>query len=172
MAMMTVRFLVLGKFPTLNDLLRQHGASPHAYNATKKRCQNAVAAAVRQYKLPAFKSASIKYELLERDKRRDPSNVAAVAIKFIEDALVGMAVLPGDGWKHVVGFEVTWALESFQGVYVTIEGEVCDEPRERIFKRKLEEARAKKLGKQKRIRAGAVSRSKRASVARKAKPVG
>lgn len=170
--MMTVSFLVRGKFPTLNDLLREHGVSPHAYNATKKRCQNAVAAAVRQYKLPAFRTASLKYELLERNKRRDPSNVAAAAVKFIEDALVGMAVLPGDGWSVIQGIRVEWSLESFQGVCVTIEGEVCDEPRERIFKRKLEEARAKKLGKQKRVRAGAVSRPKRAPVARKAKPVG
>lgn len=160
--MMTVSFLVRGKFPTLNDLLRQHGASPHVYNATKKRCQNAVASAVRQYKLPAFRTASLKYELLERNKRRDPSNVAAAAVKFIEDALVSMAVLPGDGWNVIQGIQVEWSLESFQGVYVTIEGEVCDEPRERIFKRKLEEARAKKLGKQKRVRAGAVGRPKRA----------
>lgn len=168
--MMTVSFLVRGKFPTLNDLLREHGVSPHAYNKTKKRWQALIASTVRLYRVPAFKSAVITYKLLEKDKRRNPSNVAATAVKFIEDALVGMCVLKNDGWSEVLAFRAEWSLESFQGVYVTIEGEVCDEPRERIFKRKLEEARAKKLGKQKRVRAGAVSRPKRAPVARKAKP--
>lgn len=164
----THSFLVLGKFPTLNDLLTEHGVSPFVYDRTKKRCENMVGAAVRQYKVPAFKHASVAYRLLEKNKRRDPSNVAAAAIKFIEDALVRACVLPDDGWSVIRAYSVDWCLETFQGVYVTIEGEVCDEPRERIFKRKLQEERAKKLGKPQRVRAGAVGRQKRAPVARKA----
>jgi Holliday junction resolvase RusA-like endonuclease len=43
------------------------------------------------------------FHWVEKDKRRDHDNVA-FGKKFIQDALVSLRVLEGDGWKHVIGF--------------------------------------------------------------------
>lgn len=43
------------------------------------------------------------FRWVEKDKRRDKDNIA-FAKKFIQDALVKMGTIPGDGWKDVIGF--------------------------------------------------------------------
>lgn len=43
---------------------------------------------------------SMRYLLLCKDRRSDPSNLAAGAEKVILDALVDAGALPGDGFKH------------------------------------------------------------------------
>ena len=165
---MTSVLLIEGQFPTLNDVLKEHGVSPFAYAKTKRAWENKVALVVRakdrrgpEWAVPAFRSVVIHYRLLEKSKRRDPSNVAAVAIKFIEDALVELCVIPGDGWSSILSFSVTWEHAPAPGVLVTINGETYDEPRQRIYERKLQEKRAKGLGRPKPPRPGTVRASKR-----------
>ena len=46
----------------------------------------------------------IHYPFYEPDRRRDLDNIAAVAHKFIQDALVKCRVIENDGWQHIVGF--------------------------------------------------------------------
>jgi len=44
------------------------------------------------------------FEWKERDRRRDPDNIAAAGRKLILDGLVLAGVLPDDGWNHVLGW--------------------------------------------------------------------
>ena len=46
----------------------------------------------------------IHYSFYEPDKRRDLDNIAAVAHKFIQDALVKCRVIENDGWQYIKGF--------------------------------------------------------------------
>lgn len=147
---------IYSRFPSLNELI-DAARNGHAYNALKKKCENKVATALRMQPFPeSFAVAHVKYEFLELSKKRDPSNICSAAIKVIEDALVRLCVLSGDGWNVVTGIEVSWRLADWPGVHVTIEGEVYDEPRERIRERKLREEAAKSVERAKRAGARGV----------------
>src|SRR3989304_166589 len=122
----TATFQVFGKFPTLNEVL-QSARNGFAYNKVKRNWEARIVRAT--FQIPRFERVRLFYKLWERDKRRDPSNVAAVAVKFIEDALVKAWVLPNDGWGVIEGYSVIWSLEKGSGVEVTIEGELSDETR-------------------------------------------
>lgn len=45
----------------------------------------------------------ILFRWYEPNKKRDLDNICS-AKKFIQDALVKMGVLQGDGWRHIIGF--------------------------------------------------------------------
>lgn len=45
------------------------------------------------------------YCFVEPDRRRDPLNILAGAVKCIEDALVKAEMAPGDGWASVYGIQ-------------------------------------------------------------------
>lgn len=52
----------------------------------------------------------IKYRWIEPNKKRDLSNIA-FGKKYIEDALVKSGVLKNDGWKDILGFEDSFAVD-------------------------------------------------------------
>lgn len=47
----------------------------------------------------------LKYMFYEPNRKRDLDNIAGVAHKFIQDALVKCKVIDNDGWNNIVGFE-------------------------------------------------------------------
>lgn len=135
------------RVPSLNELI---GMSPHAYNAVKKRIENQIGVIITRSGMPAFRFASIEYVFFEPNAKRDPSNIVSAGMKLIEDAMVRRCVLPGDGWASVLAFKATWQeTDGIPGVGVTLEGELSDEPRERIYRRKLEEKAAKTVEREK-----------------------
>jgi len=105
-------FLIEGRFPGLNDLLRVKAANRFAYNAVKRKNEAAVVAAVRLAGLkPMQGPVHIRFVWIEASRRRDPDNIAAGGRKFILDALVDAGILPGDGWKHIDGWTDRWGLD-------------------------------------------------------------
>lgn len=92
--------------PGLNDYT-QISTNPHMRAKLKANCELIIINKIRrdlgQYK--AKKPIRIIYRYYEMDKQRDLDNIAGVAHKFIQDALVKCGVLQGDGWKYIVGFE-------------------------------------------------------------------
>lgn len=99
---------VPGKVHGLNDLVRAKaarvkGAPPGVvYNSMKREVEERVVLCARSQRFKP-RGHHFNYLLVEQNMRRDPSNVAAGAIKMIEDALVRAKLLDNDGWKQVGG---------------------------------------------------------------------
>ena len=97
------------------------GGTGRAYSRMKAKQTDAIAWAALAAKLPRFTvPVHIAFRFVEKDRRRDPDNVAAGARKMILDGLVLAGVLKGDGWAHVAGWTDTFEVGDQPGVSVTI----------------------------------------------------
>lgn len=99
---MTSSFKVVGRLPTLNEMIEQRARSPHAYNRIKKAAHQRVALQLPP-DFPAYRSARFEYHFYEPSRRFDPSNLMFGAVKCIEDALQKAGVLQNDGWVNIPG---------------------------------------------------------------------
>lgn len=62
----------------------------------------------------------LDYHHFRKDRRCDKSNLAAAAMKIIEDALVQIHVIADDRWSFVTGFAHSFAIEPKEGLRVRI----------------------------------------------------
>lgn len=103
------RFVIKGRLPGLNEYLKAERSFRRGHscgNDMKQGCQDIVSEAIRKDLGHARVKApvTIHYAFYEPDRRRDLDNIAAVAHKFIQDALVSSRVLENDGWQYIRGF--------------------------------------------------------------------
>jgi len=107
-------FSIPKTLPNLNDyikadrvMIRHAGHCFSQGNEMKQSVQRYVQACIRcDLKDLVIKSPiKIKYCFYEPNKRRDKDNVAAFAMKVIQDALVKEGVIKNDGWKEIDSFE-------------------------------------------------------------------
>lgn len=69
---------------------------------------------------PFQRRVALQFVWVEKDKRRDPDNVAA-ARKFVLDGLVNAGVIQGDGWRWISGWWDRWEVNAERpGVGVNI----------------------------------------------------
>lgn len=80
----------------------------NGYNQLKQEWSNKVCSHVVKVGFNVCKSAYFHYLLVEPNMKRDPSNIAAAAAKFIEDGLIKAGVIENDGWKQVLGLQSYW----------------------------------------------------------------
>lgn len=105
---MTASLWVPGPLPNLNELIKAKGRpswSKQSYTTLKKQWTDDVwklAKAARLAKFPG--RVALSFHWFERDRRRDPDNVAAGGRKLVLDGLVAAGVLQGDGWAVVDGW--------------------------------------------------------------------
>jgi len=96
---------VPGPLPGLNDLIdaaKGSGGRGAAYARLKREWTEAVWARAKEQLVPAFPARVVlEFTWHERDRRRDPDNVAAGGRKLVLDGLVLAGVLRGDGWRYV-----------------------------------------------------------------------
>ncbi len=119
-----MKLWVPGPLPGLNELLaaaKSGRGKGNAYSRLKSAWTDAVIYACRAAKLKKAERVRLHFLWLERDRRRDPDNVAAGGRKLVLDGLVKAGVLPGDGWKNVVGWSDSFATGDTPGVSVLIE---------------------------------------------------
>lgn len=113
------KFIIEGAFygkhtlPALNDYLKECNKNRYAGSKMKKECQRTISIFARKYlkRLTIEKPVIIHYHFYEYDKLRDKSNVASLAMKFIEDALQECKILKNDNWKCVENFDFTFAVD-------------------------------------------------------------
>lgn len=108
-------FTIEGQLPNLNDyiaadrvMVRRTGSCVFSKgNAFKQTAQKYVQMAIKRDlgDLVIKSPIRIKYRFYEPNKRRDKDNVAAFAMKVIQDALVKEGVIKNDGWKEIDSFE-------------------------------------------------------------------
>lgn len=112
-----------GPLPGLNDLLAAKGSGhgrANAYARLKARWTDHIALLARAARLRPVAAAEITFAWCERNRRRDPDNIAAGGRKLVLDALVAAGVLPNDGWGQVREWTDTFELTRTPGVRVTL----------------------------------------------------
>jgi len=114
-----------GPLPGLNELIaaaKGAGGTGRAYSRLKRQWTDTVWALAKSARLESFETpVLITFEWVERDRRRDPDNVAAGGRKLILDGLVAAGVLKGDGWSHVRGWTDDFSVfAKSPGVTVTL----------------------------------------------------
>lgn len=135
-------FFIPGPLPGMNEIVaacnRQDAARIlpdgstrkkrwSAYNNLKQGWNQIIRGCARRYQLRPMPYAYFLFDWREEHERRDPDNVAA-GQKFIFDGLVDAGILPGDGWKHVRGFNHQFQVDKKNpGVMVTMSDEPIGE---------------------------------------------
>jgi Holliday junction resolvase RusA-like endonuclease len=104
----TASFTIKGRLNGLNDYTKACRSNRYAGAKMKEKNEDIVKIAawhnsVNGIVVSFTGKVHITYKWYEQNKRRDLDNIA-FAKKFIQDALVDMCVLKGDGWQHIVGF--------------------------------------------------------------------
>lgn len=108
-----MRFTIHGHLPDLNDYTRACRGNKYAAAKIKGDAEALIQWSARA-QLGGWKTEKpvyIRYRWIEKNRRHDKDNVA-FAKKFVQDALVKAGVLPGDGWKHIVGFEDAFGIDA------------------------------------------------------------
>jgi len=134
-------FFIPGKVPSLNELenargmqspqtsslIRMKGQSKNPfkrfnqYNKVKQLWSGAVVQVCHDTQWTPVEAAHFSYLVCEKNKKRDPSNICSSAIKFIEDGFKKAGVIPGDGWKQVLGISPYWEVTNYgYGVFVVM----------------------------------------------------
>ena len=106
-------FRIDGTLPNLNDfidanrvMVRNAGHCFSKGNELKQSAQRDVQACIkRDLKGVTIENPiNITYCFYEPNRRRDKDNIAAFAMKVIQDALVKEGVIKNDGWKEIESF--------------------------------------------------------------------
>lgn len=107
-----------GPLPGINDLV---GKGRWAYGKTKKEWTEHIAWLAKAARLPAFTRARFDFLWVERDKKRNPDNIAGGGKKVVFDGLVEAKVLPNDGWKQIAKWSDDFEVDAKRpGVLVTL----------------------------------------------------
>lgn len=116
------QFIIDGRLPSLNDYCKAERTGYHCANNMKHRCQKEIIAYIRRSRLKPIKyPVTILYRFYEANRRRDKDNIAGVAHKFIQDALVEAGILKDDGWDEVVGFSDKFYIDrKFPRIEITL----------------------------------------------------
>lgn len=122
---MTAKFTIKAKLPGLNDYILDCRRNPHTGAQTKRIAQElCMWCAKQQCKVKFKQPVRIHYVFFEPDRRRDKSNVAAFAVKVIEDALVRLQIIRDDGWKYIENYTQSFKIDKEHPhieVYITDE---------------------------------------------------
>lgn len=107
---MLYTFTIKGTLPGLNEYLKAERSFHNRHstgNDMKQQYQMIISNAIRLNlkRTHINNPVRIKYTFYEPNRKRDLDNIAGVAHKFIQDALVKCKVLDNDGWNNIVGFE-------------------------------------------------------------------
>lgn len=118
------RLWIPGPLPGLNELIgaaKGFGGKGIGYAKLKESWTTAVWAHAKNARLARVERVKLQFLWVEKNRKRDPDNVAAGGRKLVLDGLVKAGVLPGDGWEHVAGWvDAFEANKSAPGVWITI----------------------------------------------------
>lgn len=108
---------IKGRFPGLNEMTLTARGNKFAAGKEKKTHTERVAWACAH--LYPIKKGDFVFTWYEKDKRRNPDNIAA-AKKYIFDGLQQAKVIKNDGWKEVLSFKDQFVVSEIEGVLVEI----------------------------------------------------
>jgi hypothetical protein len=112
-----------GPLPGQNEMIElAKGATGggYRYAQVKKQWTGSIALLAKVAKLKPVERAKFRFEWCERNKARNPDNIAA-GKKMVLDGLVTARILKNDGWEQVAGWEDVFLVSAAPGVRVVIE---------------------------------------------------
>lgn len=111
---MTVKLIIPGRLPGMNEYIDAERRNRYAAAKIKKTSMDTVIKAARTSLGDWAAEASVRMDYLwiEPNMRRDKDNVSSYGRKIIQDALVEGGYLPNDGWRNVDGFSDTFAVDA------------------------------------------------------------
>ena len=100
------KLTIYGRLPGLNEYIDACRKNRFAAAKLKRESEDLIIWGIRsQLKGICYdKKIFIEYHWFEKNKKRDPSNVAGAGIKFIEDAMIKAGTINNDGWNNIAGF--------------------------------------------------------------------
>ena len=108
---------IKGRFPGLNEMT--FTARGNKFAAAKEKKEHTARVAWSCAHLSAVKKADFVFTWYEKDKRRNPDNIAA-GKKYIFDGLQQVKVIKNDGWKEVLSFKDQFVVSDIEGVLIEI----------------------------------------------------
>ena len=114
--MATYKVTVLGKFPSLNDLIGATNMHKHRGNQLKQKSQNEISYYILEQlrRVRIDKPVFIKYRFYEPNKKRDLDNISGYFHKVFQDALVNCRIIMNDNWYYIVGFSDEFFVDNKQ----------------------------------------------------------
>lgn len=103
-----MKIVIPGEMPGFNEIVKAAKSHYHSYNNMKR--DNTEIVTWVSNKIPKQKRIFLDITWIEKDKRRDPDNIA-VAVKFIWDGLVEAGVIANDGWKQNGGWKNSFEVD-------------------------------------------------------------
>jgi len=111
----TQRVFIEGPLPGLNKFIAsakengfkrgKNGRRFNRYAAIKKHWTELIELVCKAQGIrPVRGPATFHFTWIEKDRRRDPDNLAAGGRKLVLDGFVHAGILENDGWKHVQGW--------------------------------------------------------------------
>ena len=99
-----IKLIIKGSLPNLNNYIDACRNNKYGAASLKKMVEHKLIFEFKaQLKEPLKEKYHIQIKWYERDRKRDPDNIA-FAKKFILDALVKGGLLRNDGWNEIAGF--------------------------------------------------------------------
>jgi hypothetical protein len=108
---------IKGRFPGLNEMTLTARGNKFAAASQKKEHTARVAGSCAY--LRPVKKADFVFTWHEKDKRRNPDNIAA-AKKYIFDGLQQAKIIKNDGWKEILSFKDQFVVSEIEGVLIQI----------------------------------------------------
>ncbi len=104
--MATYKVTVLGRFPSLNELISATNMHKQKGNQLKQKSQNEISYYILDQlrRVRIDKPVFIKYRFYEPNKKRDLDNISGYFHKVFQDALVNCRIIMNDNWYSIVGF--------------------------------------------------------------------
>lgn len=105
--------VINGRLPNLNDYINKMNRSRWEGAKLKKDSEATCMWQIRrQLKgVKISRPVRIHYFWYEQNQKRDLDNVAGFGHKVIQDALVQCGTLTNDGWKNIIGYTDTFAVD-------------------------------------------------------------
>ena len=107
------------RLPGLNEYIAANRNHRQAGAKMKSEVEDRLVWYIKNQTKARHDRVRLVFRWRELDKRRDLDNIAA-AKKFVLDAMVKAGAIPGDGWRHVVGFEDHFEVSKQPGVRVKL----------------------------------------------------
>lgn len=101
--------------PSLNEYIDVERTNRYKAAKMKRNCQDQICIALsRQIRGRLKEPVVMDYLWVEKDRRRDKSNITGWARKVIEDALVQIKALRNDGWDNIENWHDDFAVDKLR----------------------------------------------------------
>ena len=105
-------FVIQGSLPSLNEYIKAERSTRYAAASIKHGYENDIIHYIYRAKVKPVKNpVIIHYRHYVPNRRKDRDNIASIAHKFTQDALVHAGVLKDDGWNEVLNSFDEWYLD-------------------------------------------------------------